>query len=53
MYESTAQRLARERAEQRRLAEEANRPISTIGRTSAITFGWGLVSRDGSSTDSR
>lgn len=53
LYESTAQRLARERAEQRRLAEIANRPVSTLGRTTSITFGRSLVSLESSSTDPR
>ena len=41
LYESTAQRLQRERAEQRRFAKE--RGESSGGRNAAITFGKGFL----------
>ena len=51
LYESTHQRLQREREEQERFAELSFRGDTRLGRTFAITFGWSLISLESSSTD--
>lgn len=50
LYESTLQRLERERAEQRRF-DQSRRGSTPLGRTLAISFGWSLIFLKSSSTD--